>query len=136
MPEAGRIVWRIDWRRGPRELRVAIDKARLEALKDLESEVRKNAPTQGLKDAVKRTAAQVVVDHPAAAIVEWGARPHFPPPGALISWLISVGKDPKEEFPVARAISQRGFEARPYFRPAMESVQDRIPAQFRKIWGN
>ena len=135
MPQPFRLVWRIDWRRGPRELRQAIDKARLEALGSLEREVRKNAPTQGLKDAVKRTAAQVVVDHPAAAIVEFGARPHFPPPGALIPWMLSVGKDPNDEYAVARAISQRGFQERPYFRPAIEAIVQEIPAQFGKIWG-
>lgn len=142
MVEAGRVVFRIDWRRGPREMRQAIDRARLDALKEMEMEVRKNAPTQGLKDAVRRTAAQVVVEHPAAAVVEFGARPHWPPPGALIPWLLSVGKSPDEEFPVARAIAgkghgkrpQGGFEERPYFRPAMETVRARMPAIFRRIW--
>ena len=71
MVEAGRLVWKIDWRRGSREMRTAIDRARREALELLEVEVRRNAPTPGLRDAVKRTPAQVVVEHPGAAVVEF-----------------------------------------------------------------
>ena len=141
MVEAGRLVWKIDWRRGPREMRTAIDRARREALELLEVEVRRNAPTTGLRDAVKRTAAQVVVEHPGAAVVEFGAKPHWPPPGALVPWMLSVGKDPEDEFKLARAIAGKsptgkkgGFEARPYFRPAIEVVQRSIPRNFRRIW--
>ncbi len=134
MVEPGRLVWQLDWRRGSREMRVAIDRARQDALERLEQEVRRLAPTTGLKNAVTRTAAQVTVEHPAAAIVEFGARPHFPPPGALLDWMRSVGKDPREEFAIQLHISQEGFEARPYFRPAIELVKREIPGDFRRIW--
>lgn len=134
MAEPGRLVWKLDWRRGSREIRQAIDQTRGKALERLEQEVIKNAPTPGLRDAVKRTAAQVVVEHAAAAIVEFGAKPHFPPPGALVPWMISVGKDPREEFALQRAISERGFRARPYFRPAVEVVVREITRMFRDIW--
>ena len=141
MVEPGRLVWKVDWRRGSREMRVAIDRARREALELLEAEVIRNAPTEGLKRAVKRTAAQVVVEHPGAAVVEFGAKPHWPPPGALVPWMLSVGKDPEDEFKLARAIAGKsptgkkgGFVARPYFRPAIEVVKRSIPRNFRKIW--
>jgi len=93
---------------------------------------------------VKVSPAQVRIDHQAAAVFEFGAKPHFPPLGPIRAWAISVGKDPREAYAIARSIagqgkggrrgSRGGFEAQPYILPAIESAMDKVPGWMREIW--
>ncbi len=129
-----RFKFQIDWRRGPKELRVALKKLRSRALREIAKSVRANAPHPSIAQSVRVSASQVRIDHPAAAVFEFGAKPHFPPLGPIREWAISVGKDPDSAFPVARAISRRGLPEQPYIRPAIESAMTRVPQWLREIW--
>ncbi len=56
-----------------------------------------------------------------ASFLEYGTRPHFPPPDALRDWCRTVLGDAGLAFVVARAISRRGSPARPFMGPALEA---------------
>ena len=55
--------------------------------------------------------------------VEFGTRPHFPPPGALQPWARRHGIS---AFALARAIARRGTKAHPFMRPALEKNKPNI----------
>jgi len=69
--------------------------------------------------------AIVGMDAPHAAIIEEGARPHFPPLQPLRDWVRVKGfaSDPDEvdsiAYAVAKKISKRGIEPRHYFKASM-----------------
>lgn len=77
------------------------------------------------KDPLVGKIAAVKVEY--ASYVEFGTRPHFPPPEALKKWAAAHGM-PGGEYAIARAIARRGTKARPYLYPAYE---EEIP-RFRK----
>ena len=60
-----------------------------------------------------------------APFVEYGTRPHFPPPGALATWGRKHGGIPA--FALARAIAKRGTKAHPYMRPGAAELERRLP---------
>ena len=60
-----------------------------------------------------------------APFVEYGTRPHFPPPGALATWGRRHGGIPA--FALARAIAKRGTKAQPYMRPGAQELERRLP---------
>jgi HK97 gp10 family phage protein len=66
---------------------------------------------------------------PYGAPVEFGARPHFPPVGALERWARKRGINP---WALAVAISRRGMKARPYLIPAFEELKNKIVEEFKK----
>lgn len=53
--------------------------------------------------------------------VEYGTKPHFPPPAALQPWARRHGfpKGMAGAYMVARAIAKRGTRAQPFMRPAL-----------------
>ena len=59
-----------------------------------------------------------------APFVEYGTRPHFPPPVALQPWAKRHGFGPGGAFALARAIARRGTRAHPFMRPA---AKDALP---------
>ena len=59
------------------------------------------------------------------SFVEFGTKPHFPPPSALATWARRHGFGPRGEWALARAIAKRGTKARPFLVPALlESKPD------------
>ena len=136
--------FRINWRRGSRELRAALREMRIKLLKEIAAQIVSNAPHPSIARSVKQTPAQVAVEHPAAVIFEFGAEPHFPPLGPIREWMLSVGKDPKDAYVIARSIAGKGlggqrggrggFEAQPYIRPAIETSVKMVPGWMRDIW--
>lgn len=62
--------------------------------------------------------------------VEFGTRPHFPPPGALAVWARRHGF--ASPYPVALAIARRGTRAQPFMRPAAEATKKEIPGFVRE----
>jgi len=52
-----------------------------------------------------------------APFVEYGTRPHWPPPGALATWARRHGVP---EFVIARAIARYGTKPQPYLGPALD----------------
>jgi len=55
--------------------------------------------------------------------VEFGTRPHFPPPDALEGWAKRHGFD--SAWPICMVIAERGLPARPYLFPAYLAVVDK-----------
>lgn len=112
----------------------ALDRTREKFLREVESEVRRKAPSS-VKSTITRTAAQVVIGHPAARFIEAGMKPGtMPPLTALALWAKSVGKDPRDAFPIARAIKARGIPARPFIKPAIELALSHVDDEFKRIW--
>lgn len=54
-----------------------------------------------------------------APYVEFGTRPHHPPPSALAGWARRHGM-PGAEFAIARKIAERGTKPQPFLFPAYE----------------
>lgn len=124
----------IDWRRGPRQMKRALDRTRGKFLREVEREMRRKAP-MSVKSTISRTAAQVVVGHAAARFIEAGVPVGtMPPLGPLREWAKSVGKDPHDAFPVARWIKSHGVAARPFIKPAIELALSHVDDEFRRIW--
>lgn len=68
--------------------------------------------------------------------VEFGTKPHFPPPKALELWCQRVlGADDPERaaYLVARAISQRGTKAQPHLRPAFAEHAGKLPDRIKVL---
>jgi len=59
-----------------------------------------------------------------ASYVEWGTRPHFPPPDALRDWAGKFLGDPNLAFVVARAIARRGTVPRNFMGQALLANMD------------
>lgn len=75
-----------------------------------------------------------------APAVERGARPHFPPPGALELWVqrklgVPANKARSVAFVVARAIARRGTAGAAMFWRGVESVEASIHARFDQVPG-
>jgi len=63
---------------------------------------------------------EVGPEAPYGICVEYGTRPHFPPPDALEGWARRHGFE--SAWPICKAISERGLKARPYLQPAYEQI--------------
>lgn len=75
--------------------------------------------------------AEVGPTAPYGPYVEFGARPHFPPPDALEGWARRHGFD--SAWPICIAIARRGLPAKPYLFPAFLTVRDRFWKRIREI---
>jgi len=77
--------------------------------------------------------AKIEVQAPYGPYVEYGTRPHFPPPDALEGWARRHGFD--SAWPICKAIADRGLKERPYLIPAYLKIRriffDRIVRSFR-----
>jgi phage protein, HK97 gp10 family len=76
-------------------------------------------------------AAEIGSIAPYAPYVEFGTRPHFPPPDALEDWARHHGF--KSAWPICRAIAKRGLKERPYLKPAYEEEKDRFVERIKKV---
>ena len=124
----------INWRRGPREMKKALKRTRTQFLRKMEREMRRMAP-ESVRNSISRTASQVVVAHSAARFIESGQKPgSMPPLEPIRKWAESVGKDPRDAFPIARWIKEQGREARPFIKPAIKSALATVDDEFRRIW--
>ena len=68
---------------------------------------------------IEETKATIAPTVHYGAHVEFGTRPHFPPPSALEPWARRHGMN---AFAVARAISRRGTRRHPYMVPAAQAA--------------
>lgn len=74
---------------------------------------------------------EVGPEAPYGPYVEYGTKPHFPPPDALEGWAKRHGF--KSAWPICKAISERGIKARPYLHPAYEKVVKRYLLRLKKM---
>lgn len=68
---------------------------------------------------------------PYGPYVEYGTKPHFPPPDALEGWARRHGFD--SAWPICMAINKRGLKARPYLVPAWMAVVDKFWKRIKEI---
>ena len=66
--------------------------------------------------------------------IEFGTRPHFPPPDALEDWARKHGFD--SAWPICRAIAQCGLPARPHLYPAFWNEEPKFIARLKAIYEN
>jgi len=76
-------------------------------------------------------AAEIGSIAPYAPYVEFGTRPHFPPPDALEDWAKHHGFD--SAWPICKAIAKRGLKERPYLNPAYEEEKEGFVQRIKKI---
>ena len=83
---------------------------------------------------IAQTRAIVAANVLYAPFVEFGTKPHFPPPAALQPWARRHGfpKGMAGAYMVARAIARRGTRAQPFMAPALQQSL----AAIRLEWGN
>ncbi len=75
--------------------------------------------------------AEVGPEAPYGPYVEFGTKPHFPPPDALEGWAKRHGFD--SAWPICKAIAKRGLKARPFIFPAWLAVKDLFWTRIRRI---
>ncbi|MDH7513549.1 MAG: HK97 gp10 family phage protein [Clostridiales bacterium] len=76
-------------------------------------------------------AAEIGSIAPYAPYVEFGTKPHFPPPDALEDWARRHGFD--SAWPICKVIAKRGLKERPYLSPAYEEEKDGFVQRIKKI---
>jgi len=76
-------------------------------------------------------AADIFPTAPYGLYVEFGTKPHFPPPDALAAWAHHHGFD--SAWPICRAIAKRGLKARPFLFPALEDAKPGFIAELERI---
>jgi len=69
----------------------------------------------------------VIYDAPHAKPIEYGSRPHMPPPGVLVKWAMrKLGLSKKEAIKVANRVRwkifHKGTEAQPFLRPPLNQL--------------
>lgn len=105
----------------------------------LEGEVKRQTPVDtgrlraSITHQVQPFRAWVGTNVKYAPFVEFGTRPHFPPPVALQPWARRHGfpPGPSGAFMVAHAIARRGTRARRMFQMGVERAKGRIQAMFQ-----
>jgi len=68
---------------------------------------------------------------PYGPYVEFGTKPHFPPPDALEDWAKRHGFE--SAWPICIVIAERGIPAKPYLFPAYLAVVDRFFGRLKRI---
>ena len=63
--------------------------------------------------------------------VEYGTRPHFPPPDALEGWARRHGFE--SPWPICKVIAERGLPARPFMFPAWLAIKDLFWKKIKEI---
>lgn len=76
-------------------------------------------------------AAEIGSIAPYAPYVEFGTKPHFPPPDALEDWARHHGFN--SAWPICKAIAKRGLKERPYLNPAYEEEKEGFIRRIKKI---
>ncbi len=128
---------------GDRDLvRSALNKGLLDSAKILKPELKDQTPVGATSNLRNKTFDQVLGrdedmrleirqsafrdQFPYGAAVRAGARPHFPPSGALVEWVkakLSIGNETPEKvaFLVARSMAKKGMKANPYHEKTMDA---------------
>ena len=75
--------------------------------------------------------AEIGPTAPYGPYVEFGTRPHFPPPEALEGWAKRHGFD--SAWPICKIIAARGLSAKPYLYPAWLSLVNEFYERIKRI---
>ena len=135
MVETFRFRVQIEWRRGSKHLRRALDEMRRQVVQEIGREMRDNAPHPSLAAAVTVQRSTITVDHPAALVFEYGMEPGtFPPLEPIRAWASKVGQVPKDAFAVARHLFRTGIEVQPWVWGAVEAGLARATEGKARVW--
>jgi hypothetical protein len=77
--------------------------------------------------------AEIGPEAPYGPHVEFGTKPHFPPPDALEAWARHHGFD--SAWPICKLIAKRGIKARPYLLPAFLAIEREFFNRIKEILG-
>lgn len=75
--------------------------------------------------------SEVGPEAPYGPHVEFGTKPHFPPPDALEGWAKRHGFD--SAWPICKAIAKRGLKAKPFLFPAWLAIRDKFWKRMKEI---
>jgi len=75
--------------------------------------------------------AEIGPEAPYGPHIEFGTKPHFPPPDALESWARHHGFD--SAWPICKIIAKRGIKARPYLLPAFLAIEREFFNRIKEI---
>jgi len=75
--------------------------------------------------------SEVGPEAPYGPYVEFGTRPHFPPPDALEGWARRHGFE--SPWPICKVIAERGLPARPFMFPAWLAIKDLFWKKIKEI---
>jgi hypothetical protein len=102
-------------------------------LREAANELRQTAPRH-LRDKIRVTKSQIIIDDDSAAAIEFGSRAHLPPIAGLLDWAASKGKSAAAAYRIQRVIGERGTKPKPFMQPAIEAVQGRATAVMGAAW--
>jgi hypothetical protein len=133
-----RFSFRIRWGLRQTELAEALDLTQARVLDEFENELRSRAPVR-MRDSIRRTKSQVIIDNSGAQAVEYGSKPHWVPIAQLREWATHIGKDddPGAAYRIQRAISERGTHAHPFVRPSLDAlrIEQALQAGLNDLFG-
>lgn len=78
-----------------------------------------------------RSIVEIGPTAPYGPYVEYGTKPHFPPPDALEDWAKRHGFE--SAWPICIVIAKRGIPAKPYLLPAYLAIVDRFFNRLKRI---
>ena len=106
---------------------------------EVESEAKQRAPvdTGHLQGSIQPrvSGTQVSIGTPVkyAPYVEFGTRPHYPPPNALQPWARRHGFGPRGHFMLAAIIAKRGTKPHPFLIPGYEAARGAIDGYVEEL---
>lgn len=108
----------------------------------IQNEARRNAPVDlgTLRNDINHTIIEkrdridglILSAASYSAFVEYGTRPHFPPPRALKGWAARHGMA-GAEYQIARKIAIRGTKAQPFMLPAYMTVKRKFIRSVKQV---
>lgn len=82
--------------------------------------------THEIDGAFVPTFARIGTNYPTAPYVQFGTRPHWPPPGALAGWARRHGFGPGGDYLVRRKIAKYGTKAQPFLTQGLEASKGQL----------
>lgn len=108
----------------------------------IQNEAKRNAPedlgtlrndiTHTIIEKKDRIEGRILSAATYSAFVEYGTRPHFPPPKALAGWAARHGMA-GAEYQIARKIAMRGTRAQPFMLPAFMKVKRKFIRSVKQV---
>jgi len=71
---------------------------------------------------------------PYAPYVEYGTKPHWPPPGEIRRWVLDHKMPESAVFPISLKIAKHGTKARPFLYPAFNKVAKEFVQRLRRLF--
>ena len=86
-----------------------------------------------VKQTSKKIEGEILSAASYSAFVEYGTRPHFPPPDALKGWAARHGMA-GAEFAIAKKIAEVGTKPQPFMDPAYRSEKNKFIGSVKDVF--